>query len=354
MVCSIFLRIRGTERIKSFYGKFLALALIVLGMFSVYSILWASGHIDIGAARKEKKITIYSSISLEDITILAKAFEKKYPWIQVNSYRAGKIRLGQRIVTEARAGKSQFDVLLSSAFTTLEIKLQKLLAQYESPERARFRAELKDPEGYWTAAQINTMSVAYNTKLVKRDEVPKDWGDLLNPRWKGKIAINANRPEWYIGLLQMMGEEEGRKYMKSLAEMKTIPLESATLADELLAAGEYPLFANAAPGNTERIRKKGAPVDWARLHTLPTYPILVSVSARAGSPNSARLMTDFLLSEDGQKMLREIPRIPARTGVEANPPHLTKGVNLFYININAMVGKADDLEGEFRRTFGLR
>jgi len=327
---------------------------MALDLFLIRQTVWASGHIDIEAVRREGKVTIYSSISLEDLTILAKAFEKKYPWTQVQTYRAGKIKLGQRMVTEARAGKHQFDVLLSSAFTTLEMKLQKLLAQYESPERNHYRRELKDPERYWTAAQINTMSVAYNTRLVKAHEAPKHWRDLLNPKWAGKIAINANRPEWYIGLLQVMGEEEGRKYMKSLAEIKTIPLESATLADQLLAAGEYPLFGNAAPGNTERIKKKGAPVDWARINALPTYPILVSVSSYAKFPNSARLMADFLLSEDGQRVFSEIPRIPARAGMEPKPAHLTRGVNIFYININAMVGKADDLEAEFRRTFALR
>jgi len=306
------------------------------------------------ALRKERRVTIYSSISLEDLNILAKAFEKKYPGLQVQTYRAGKIKLAQRILTEARAGKHQFDLLLSSAFTTLEMKLQKLLARYESPERTHYEAALKDPEGYWTAAQINTMSVAYNSKQVKPEDVPRNWRDLLGPRWKGKIAINANRPEWYIGLLQMMGEEEGRKFMKALAQNKTIPIESATLADELLAAGEYPLFANAAPGNTERIKRKGAPVDWARMNALPTYPILVSVAAHAKFPHSARLMADFLLAEDGQKVLREIPRIPARTGIEPKPAHLTKGVPIFYIDINAMAGKADDLEAEFRKTFGLR
>ncbi|MBI4490522.1 MAG: extracellular solute-binding protein [Deltaproteobacteria bacterium] len=316
--------------------------------------IWGSGHIPMESIRREGKVTIYSSISLEDINIMARAFEKKYPWIQVTTYRAGKIRLGQRMITEARAGKHQFDVLLSSAFTTLEMKLQKLLAKYESPERPHFRSELKDPEGYWTGAQLNTMSVAYNTNLVKKEDVPKRWGDLLNPKWRGKIAINGNRPEWYIGLLQMMGEEPGKKYMKSLAELKTIPVESATLADELLAAGEFPLFANAAPGNTERIMRKGAPVDWARINPLPTYPILVSVSSHTKVPNTARLLADFLLSEDGQKVLRDIPRIPARDGIEARPAHLTKGTNIFYININAMAGKGDDQEAEFRKIFGLR
>jgi iron(III) transport system substrate-binding protein len=314
----------------------------------------SAGHINLDAARKEGKVTLYSSIALDDITVLTRAFEKKHPGVQVQSYRAGKIKLVQRMVTEARAGRHQFDVLLSSAFSTLEIKLQKLLAKYESPERAHYRAELKDPEGFWTAGQINTMSVSYNTKLVKRDEVPQRWRDLLQPRWRGKVAVNGNRPEWYIGLLQAMGQEEGKKYMSALAENKTIPLESSTLADELLGAGEFPLYANAAPSNAERIKRKGAPVDWARIAPLPTYPILVSVSAHSKAPNGAKLLADFLLSEDGQKTLREIPRIPARSGIEANPSHLIKGVEIFFMNIGAMAGKGDDLEAEFRKTFNLR
>ncbi|MBI4523760.1 MAG: extracellular solute-binding protein [Deltaproteobacteria bacterium] len=324
-------------------------------------IVWTLGYVspvfsqvNLDAARREGKVTIYSSISLGDITILARAFEKKYPGMQVTTYRAGKIKLAQRMVTEARAGKHQFDVLLSSAFTTLEMKTQKLLARYESPERSHYRPELKDPQGYWTAAQINTMSVSYNTRLVKKDEAPQQWRDLLNLKWRGKFAVNGNRPEWYIGLLQMMGDAEGQKYMKALAENKPIPLESATLADELLSAGEFPLYVNAAPGNTERSKKKGAPVEWARISPLPTYPILASVAAHAKSPNSARLVADFLLSEDGQKVLRDIPRIPARTGIDANPPHLIRGVDVFFINIGAMANQADQLEADFRKTFNLR
>jgi iron(III) transport system substrate-binding protein len=315
---------------------------------------WSNNHVNLDSARRDGKVTIYSSISLEDINILSKAFEKKYPWIQVQTYRAGKIKLAQRMVTEARAGKHQFDVLLSSAFTTLEMKAQKLLAKYESPERAHYRSELKDPEGFWTGGQINTMSVSYNTRLVKKEEVPQRWRDLLNPKWRGKFAVNANRPEWYIGLLQQMGEEEGRRYMKGLAENKAIPLESSTLADELLAAGEFPIYVNATPSTAERMKRKAAPVDWARMSPLPTYPILVSVSSHAKSPNAARLLADFLLSEDGQRTLREIPRIPARNGIDANPPHLTRGVEIYFMNIGAMASRGDDLEAEFRKNFNLR
>jgi iron(III) transport system substrate-binding protein len=314
----------------------------------------ASNHINMDAARKEGKLTLYSSISLEDINILARAFEKKYPWIQVTTYRAGKINLGQRMVTEARAGKHVFDVLLSSAFTTLEMKTQNLLAKYQSPESAAYPRELRDPQGFWNAGQINTMSLSYNTKLVKKEDLPKQWKDLLNPKWKGKLAMNGNRPEWYIGLLQMMGEEEGRRYMKSLTELKTIPIESATLSDQLLAAGEYAVFVNSSPANTEREKRKGAPVDWANINPLPTYPILVSVSSHPNFPNTAKLMADFLLSQDGQKVFAEIPRIPARPGIETKPANLTKGVNMFFIDVNKMAGKSDDLEADFRKTFGLR
>jgi iron(III) transport system substrate-binding protein len=330
-----------------------ALAATLL-LFLSPAISIASNHINLDAARKEGKLTLYSSISLDDINILARAFEKKYPWIQVTTYRAGKINLGQRMVTEARAGKHVFDVLLSSAFTTLEMKAQNLVAKYQSPESAAYPRELRDPQGFWNAGQINTMSLSYNTKLVKKEDLPKQWKDLLHPKWKGKLAMNANRPEWYIGLLQMMGDEEGRRYMKALADLKTIPIESSTLSDQLLSAGEYSVFVNSPPANTEREKKKGAPVDWANIDPLPTYPILVSVSSHPNFPNTARLMADFLLSLEGQKVFAEIPRIPARPGIETKPANLTKGVKMFFVDVNKMAGKADDLEADFRKTFGLR
>jgi iron(III) transport system substrate-binding protein len=337
-----------------FRRTLIALWVTAAGFGLAADALDAAGHINLDAARREGKVMLYSSIGLDDVNVLAKAFEKKYPWLQLQTYRAGKIKLAQRMVTEARAGKHQFDVLLSSAFTTLEMKLQKLLSRYESPERSHYRSELKDSEGYWTGAQINTMSVSYNTKMVKREEVPQRWQDLLHPRWRGKIAINGNRPEWFIGLLQFMGEEEGRKYMRALVDNKTIPVESSTLAEELLGAGEFPVYANATPSTTERIKRKGAPVEWARVKPLPTYPILVSVAAHTKSPNSAKLLADYLLSEEGQAVLRDIPRIPARSGMESKPAHLTKGVDIFYINIGAMAGKGDDMEEDFRKTFNLR
>jgi iron(III) transport system substrate-binding protein len=307
------------------------------------------------AAQKEGTLMFYGSVSIEDITALAKAFEKKYPGFKVEVYRAGKIKLGERMITEARAGKHRFDVLLSSAFTTLAMREYNLIGKYESPEKVHYDPALTDPNGRWTAARINPMTVGYNTKLVPRDRVPKRWEDILAPDWKGKVAINPNRPEWYIAMMQLMGRERGRKYMQSLAALKTIPTESATLAREFLAAGEYPLYANSASGNMEEYKVKGAPVDWARLDVLPSYPLLTSVSAHTKSPNLARLMVDFLLSEEGQIVFRSLQNIPARKGVDPNPPYLVKGVKIFHVDINKLKGtEADQLEDEFRKTFGLR
>jgi iron(III) transport system substrate-binding protein len=259
------------------------------------------------------------------------------------------------MITEARAGKHRFDVLLSSAFTTLAMKEENLLGKYVSPEAAHYDRALTDPQGFWTAAQINPMTIGFNTKLVKKDEIPKRWDDLLNPKWKGKVAINANRPEWYIALMQLMGREKARKYMQSLAANDTIPAESATLARESLGAGEYPIYANATSGNMEDFKQKNAPVDWARLDVLPSYPILTSVSAHSDTPNTARLMADFLLSEQGQKVLKSIQRIPARKNVEPEPAYLVKGIKFFHVDINKLKGaEADEMENEFRKTFNLR
>lgn len=329
--------------------------LLLAFLWLIPQALWAAQASDMKAAQKEGQVTIYSSISIEDVTALAKAFEKATPGIKVEIYRAGKIKLGQRILTEARAGKHRFDVLLSSAFATLAIKEQNLLAKYVSPQAVHYDAALTDPQGFWTAAQINPMTIGYNTKLVKKDDIPKRWEDLLDPKWKGKVAMNPNRPEWYIAMMQLLGREKARKYMQALAALNTIPTQSATLAREFLGAGEYPIYANAASGNMEEYKKKNAPVDWARLDVLPSYPILTSVSSHSNSPNLARLMADFLLSEQGQKVFRSIQRIPAHKDVDADPEYLVKGVKFFHIDINKLKGaEADELEDEFRKTFNLR
>jgi iron(III) transport system substrate-binding protein len=330
-------------------------AVLLAGLFWVPPFLNAAQQIDTKAAQKEGRVTIYSSISIEDITALAQAFEKAYPGIKVEIYRAGKIKLGQRMITEARAGKHRFDVLLSSAFTTLAMKEENLLAKYASPQAAHYEAALTDPHGFWTAAQINPMTIGFNTKLVKKDEVPKRWEDLLDPKWKGKVALNPNRPEWYIALMQLMGREKARKYMQSLAANNTIPTQSATLAREFLGAGEFPIYANAASGNMEEFKQKNAPVDWARLDVLPSYPILASVSAHSDTPNAARLMADFLLSERGQKVFKSMQRIPAHKDIAPEPAYLIKGVKLFHVDINRLKGaEADEMEDEFRKTFNLR
>ena len=328
---------------------------LLAGLFWIPPFLNAAQHIDMKAAQKEGRVTIYSSISIEDITALAKAFEKAYPGINVEIYRAGKIKLGQRMITEARAGKHRFDVLLSSAFTTLAMKEENLLGKYVSPQAGNYDRALTDPQGFWTAAQINPMTIGFNTRLVKKDEIPKRWEDLLDPKWKGKVAINANRPEWYIALMQLMGREKARKYMQSLAGNNTIPAESSTLAQEFLGAGEFPIYANATSGNMEDFKQKNAPVDWARLDVLPSYPILTSVSAHSDTPNVARLMADFLLSEEGQKVFKSIQRIPARKNIEPEPAYLVKGVKFFHVDINKLKGaEADAMEDEFRKTFNLR
>ena len=315
----------------------------------------AGGLPSVAAAQNEKTVTIYSSISIQDVTALAKAFEKANPGVKVEIYRAGKIKLGQRMFTEARAGRHRFDVLLSSAFTTLAVKEENLLVKYVSPQATNYDAALTDPQGFWTAAQINPMTIGFNTKMVKKDEVPKRWEDLLDAKWKGKAAINPNRPEWYIAMMQLMGREKGRKYMQTLAANKTIPTESATLAREFLGAGEYPIYANAASGNMEEFKKKNAPVDWARLDVLPTYQIMTSVSSHSSSPELARQLADFLLSEEGQKVFKSRQRIPAHKNVDPEPAYLIKGVKLFHVDINKLKGaQADEMEDEFRQTFNLK
>ena len=134
------------------------------------------------SAQVEKKLVLYHSPNVPDTERILAGFRKKYPFVEVETYRASGEKLIQRITAEARAGKQLADAYLLSGFQTWLLKSLGMLAPYSSPEREKVLTALKDLDGYWTGVYWNLEVLAYNTKLVPVSEIPKAWGDLLAPR----------------------------------------------------------------------------------------------------------------------------------------------------------------------------
>jgi iron(III) transport system substrate-binding protein len=192
--------------------------------------------------------------------------------------------------------------------------------------------------------------IGYNTRLVKRNEVPRSDEELLNPKWKGKIGMDHSKPEWFSWKLKRMGEEKGLAYMKKLGAQEFKLYSGLTILTNLLAAGEFPLVLNTYLHNVEEVRRKGAPVDWVAQDPVFTKFQPIGVGSKAANPNEAKLFVDFMLSEEGQKIIASFGRVPTRRGV----PTTAQGIDKLNYVIDD-IGAGDDFNKNFelfRNIFG--
>jgi len=283
-------------------------------------------------ARKEGTVMVYVSSNASDARALKVAFEKKYPFIKMEFYSSGKDALLARYLLEARTGTNIADVYQSSVFPLMNLAEKGLLAKYYSPERDGYIEALRDKDGFWNASYLNALTMAYNSRMLKADEVPSSYQELLLPKWKGRMGFVLSHTEWYFAMLQSMGEEKGRQYMEALSRQNIHARIGSSLMNQLMMAGEFPLLISQYPTGVEEIKKTGAPIDWVPLDPWFVYPIAIAVTAKNSHPAAARLYVDFILSEEGQASMRQLSRIPARKGVLPNPPRLMQGRKLFVIN----------------------
>ena len=153
----------------------------------------------IQAARKEGEIVWYTTMSADQSTSFMERFRRKYPFLKPSIVRLGGNALLSRISTEAKAGKSYFDVAHGTGEIVLPLMNMGLLASYASPERKMIPDDLKDKNGFWTSVYVNSIVLGYNTHLTKGQPVPSSYDDLLQPRWRErKISIDST----YVTLLQ--------------------------------------------------------------------------------------------------------------------------------------------------------
>jgi iron(III) transport system substrate-binding protein len=319
----------------------------------IYPVWGQSEHTSklIEGAKKEGKLVWYTSMLASDAKVMLDAFQKKYPFINAELLRGSSENTLNRILTETRVGQWRFDVV---APTGTEILVHhKLISPYASPEANTYIQELKDRDGYWTGIFALHYVIGYNTQLVPEKDAPKRWEDLLDPKWKGKISIDQEEYPWYATLLEAWGREKTEKYMQALAKQDIHWRKGHTLIAQLMAAGEFPVaivYAN----RIESMKKNGAPVEW--VNTLD--PVVVSInsialSARPNYPNTGKLFIDFVLSKEGQEMIRSFGRVPARSDVKPLSPKLDQTRLKLKAVPPDMEMRYNEYVQEFKRIFGL-
>lgn len=276
------------------------------------------------AAKKEGEVVYYTTMTLDQSKSVADRFEKKYG-IRVTLFRTGGGPLLNKIFTESRGGRHDWDVVVGRGEMVLPMMQRKLLASYRSPETKMIDEQLVDREGFWSAYYVNSYVLGWNTKLVKREDVPKTYDALLNPRWKGgQLSLDTEAYGMFEGLKGAWGKEKTLAYFKKLAALDPVLKRGNTERVQLAVAGEYPLIV-AYNQTIQRMTSRGAPIDWLPLEPAVTQVNPAMIGAKAPHPNAARLFIDFILSKEGQEMLRGMQRIPVRKDVEPDPPRLFRG-----------------------------
>jgi len=290
---------------------------------------WSQGSPNpklIEGARKEGEVIWYTTMTLDQSTQVVDRFRKKYPFIKAAElFRTGGGPLLNKILTEVRAGRHAWDVVVGRGEMVLPLRERKLLASYRSPETKMIDSDLVDDEGYWTAYYVNSYVLGYNTKLVKKADVPKSYEELLNPKWKGgKLSVDTEAYGMLQGLIRVWGKEKAVSYFKRLAAMDPVVKRGNTERVQLAVAGEYDLII-AYNQTIQRMTSRGAPIDWVPLEPAVVQVNPVMLAAKAPHPNAARLLIDFLLSKEGAEMLKDFRRVPVRKDVQPDPQRLFFG-----------------------------
>jgi len=277
------------------------------------------------AAKMEGKVVWWTTVPIDQSKVLADQFTKQFPSIEVDLFRTGATSLQNKIVTEARVGRHTWDIVNFNGEFVLELVKQKLITPYDSPQRAMLEDDFKDRSGYWSGLHAQPIVLGYNTRLVKKEDVPTSYEALLNSMWKGKkISIDNEGFGLLKGLENAWGRQRALDYLKKLAAQDPVPMRGNTHRVQLVAAGEYPILI-AYAHSIESARHAGAPIDWVPLEPAPVQLSVIMMAANAPNPNSAKRFIDFLLSREAQITMRKMKRIPLRKDVEPDPARLLKG-----------------------------
>ena len=250
--------------------------------------------------------------------------------------------------------------IMDGTVTAPMVKKGGYLQRFYSPHLADYPAELKDPQGYWGVSNVYYFAVGYNTRMVKPNEVPKTYEDLLNPRWKGQMMWSTSRgsgaPMMIGNIFQSMGQEAGKAYLQKLKAQNVAKTTASNrqLLD-LVIAGEYPLALHIFHHHAHISRTAGAPVDWAPLEPLSATINTISPVTRSPHPHAAMLLLDFILSEEGQKVIQAVNYLPSHPKVPAKQVDLKPGGGKFkralYFTPDSQVNEGDAWVDYFEKNF---
>jgi iron(III) transport system substrate-binding protein len=289
------------------------------------------------AAKKEGTLTLYTTIAEKDLPLLVRPFEVKYG-VKVNVWRAGTDKVLQRTLAEASAKRNDFDVVHMGSPELEALAREKVLQPVKSPAYKHLQPGSVPPHQMWAATLLSVWVQAYNTNLIKKEDLPKTYADLLDPKWKGKLGLEAKNQDWFSTVVGIMGGgDKGMQYFKDLVARNGIsPRKGHTLLTNMVVSGEVPMALTVYNYMPEQAKKKGAPIDWFALQPAVARSNAIGVARNAPHPAAAVLFHEYMLT-DAQQRMTALDYVPTDTRVESP----LKGVKIIITNPIESLDDAD-------------
>jgi len=279
-------------------------------------------------ARREGALMLYATGT--QIQPLLDRFMQKYPFIKVSMPRASSIDVTRKVIEEYGAGLYQVDAYELSSYGLVVPRAEGLLQPFSSPEMADYDQSTIEPAHNWVSVRESYLGIGYNTQKISAQDAPKSYQDLLDPRWKGKMAISGSlstSANWVGGMVIALGTDYVRKLGQQ--DIRVYELTGRALAN-LTIAGEVPLSPTIYNSHVEASRAQGAPIAWNVPGPVPVTDTSVALALKAPHPHAAMLLIDFLLSHEAQLIYRDLGYLSSRKDMTSDEyPDLAK---LFLMN----------------------
>lgn len=281
------------------------LAVLVVGL-PFRSLAQSSGEIQklYEAAKKEGEVAYWTESDPDEVDLVIKKFNEKYPGIKVKHFEISAAQAVERIILETKAKRTSWDALEASVTRVLPLPERGLIEKFNW--RSIFPLSPKsiamDDWGILTHHLAYTN--IYNTNLVPRDQAPKTWNDFLDPKWKNKLAIES-RAVIFAGLAMSWGEEKADAYVQKLKGQAPMLIKGGTTLLQIVSTGERPIGIGTYISKVPFWHKKGAPLEWARVSPVYATAYAIYMPKNPMHPNATKLFAGFYGTPEAQQALEK-------------------------------------------------
>ena len=306
--------------------------------------------VSLEAAKKEGKVYVYGTIIPQVMKLIEAGFEAKYG-VNIEYWRGDATKVVDRVLTEWRAGKPGFDMVIGARGPLSLAKVDGVYAKFTPASAANFPAKFRDPDGQLTAWRITPVGILTNTDLVRANDVPKSWDDLLDPKWQGKITMpdpsrHASTATFLWNLQKIKGDK-WLDFVRALAKQRPHLVESYSSVPNAIVRGEAALGIS----YIQYVPQTKGPIGFASIDQVFADPSDAAISAKAANPNAARFLIDYLCSPEGQKKVAETHEFVLSPGVFP----AIKGADRIVANLQLLEDPSAEqlqkLQADFRQLF---